>query len=210
MNLSLRKCNGTILSTYPEKSGAIHFVYVPMIRTKPIKSGATQRTKNRTKRPNPSPSPPISSAMIVFFKRHPVNKTIRSAESGANIGPASPVSIKSKKAGENNETSPSAVIAPPVTQAAFFFVILKRSATKATDGSKSETDDVIAAKNAKKKKAAPIYQNSAKAVGSVWKKMPAPALKSRLLAKTIGKIARYGNLGRDFGKVWRKHKANRL
>ncbi len=143
--------------------------------------------------PSFCPGPASSSAKMALSKRHPVKRTTNKADSGARIGPASPVSMNPKKSLLKREPSPKVIIAAPVTQAAFALDQPVFSASHATDGSSSDTEDVIAAKNARKKNEAPIKAPPgalANAVGSVWKKIPAPASKSRLLAKTIGKIAR--------------------
>ena len=81
------------------------------------------------KRPNASPSPLICSSIMDLFNLQPVNNTSSRADNGAKIGPAKPVSIKSKNFGDNKETNPNAVMAAPVNQAAFFLVRLNFSAT---------------------------------------------------------------------------------
>ena len=130
--------------------------------------------------------------IIDLFKRCPVKRTTKSADKGNIIGPVKPPSMKSKNFELKTQMEPTINIIAPIATAATFFVLLKASANQAAIGSSSEIDDVTAAKIAKKKKAAPIILPAGAvdiAVGIVWKKIPAPALKSRSLAKTIGKIA---------------------
>ena len=116
----------------------------------------------------------------------------------------SPIGVKSdKRSKESALNMPSVQATKPNAPAAIYRLVLSDSTTQATPGSNNEIAELKAAMLNKTKKSFPKIKPKGiftKAQGKVTKTKPGPAAASRLLAKTMGKIAIPANRATNVSK----------